>query len=79
MAGPLVGRTWELTALSGLLDEVERGRGQGALVLGDAGIGKSSTAAAFADTARDRGCTVAWGRSPETETMSPHCQATPGA
>lgn len=65
----VVGRVRELTALAGLLDEVERGRGQGALLIGDAGIGKSTTAAAFADTARHRGYAVAWGRCPESETM----------
>ncbi|MEU4389253.1 AAA family ATPase [Kribbella sp. NPDC023855] len=69
MAEGVVGRAWELAALAGLLDEVERGRGRGALLLGDAGIGKSTTAAAFADTARDRGHLVVWGRCPETETL----------
>ena len=65
----VVGRRRELGTLAGLLDEVERGRGQGALVIGDAGIGKSTTVAAFADTARERGYVVAWGRCPETETL----------
>ncbi|HEY3556147.1 MAG TPA: AAA family ATPase [Kribbella sp.] len=65
----VVGRTRELSILGGLLDEVERGRGQGALVIGDAGIGKSTTAAALADTARSRGYAVAWGRCPEAETL----------
>ncbi|MER7245101.1 AAA family ATPase [Kribbella sp. NPDC000426] len=65
----VVGRRRELGTLAGLLDEVERGRGQGALLIGDAGIGKSTTAAAFADTARERGYVVAWGRCPETETL----------
>ncbi|MFI5693305.1 ATP-binding protein [Kribbella sp. NPDC051586] len=65
----VVGRQRELGTLAGLLDEVERGRGQGALLIGDAGIGKSTTAAAFADTARERGYAVAWGRCPETETL----------
>ncbi|HEY3513397.1 AAA family ATPase [Kribbella sp. NPDC051137] len=65
----VVGRTRELSTLTGLLDEVERGRGQGALLIGDAGIGKSTVAAALADVARDRGYAVAWGRCPETETL----------
>ncbi|MFF0270411.1 ATP-binding protein [Kribbella sp. NPDC004536] len=65
----VVGRTRELSTLTGLLDEVERGRGQGALVIGDAGIGKSTTAAVLADTARSRGYAVAWGRCPETEAL----------
>ncbi|NUR99235.1 MAG: AAA family ATPase [Kribbellaceae bacterium] len=65
----VVGRTRELSTLTGLLDEVERGRGQGALLIGDAGIGKSTTAAVLADTARSRGYAVAWGRCPETETL----------
>jgi hypothetical protein len=65
----VVGRDRELGTLAGLLGEVEHGRGQGALLLGDAGIGKSTTASAFADAARDRGYAVAWGRCPETETL----------
>ncbi|WP_432891084.1 ATP-binding protein [Kribbella sp. CA-245084] len=65
----VVGRQRELGTLAGLLDEVERGRGQGALLIGDAGIGKSTTVAAFAETARERGYVVAWGRCPETETL----------
>ena len=65
----VVGRAGELGVLAGLLDEVDRGRGQGALLIGDAGIGKSATASAFADTVRDRGYAVAWGRCPETETL----------
>ncbi|GAA1119536.1 hypothetical protein GCM10009630_16690 [Kribbella jejuensis] len=65
----MVGRTRELSTLTGLLDEVERGRGQGALLIGDAGIGKSTTAAVLADTARSRRYAVAWGRCPETETL----------
>jgi predicted ATPase len=69
MPGRVVGRQRELSTLAGLLDEAERGRGQGALLIGDAGIGKSTTAAAFADTVRDRGYAVAWGQCPETETL----------
>ncbi|HZX08921.1 ATP-binding protein, partial [Kribbella sp.] len=65
----VVGRTRELSTLGGLLDEVERGRGQGVLLIGDAGIGKSTVASALADAARGRGYAVAWGRCPETETL----------
>ncbi|MGW7686052.1 ATP-binding protein [Kribbella sp. NPDC054772] len=69
MPDRVVGRIRELSTLTGLLAEVERGHGQGALLIGDAGIGKSATATAFADTASERGYAVAWGRCPEIETL----------
>jgi len=50
-----VGRTAELTGLRDLLDEVVAGRPRLALVMGDAGIGKSRLIAEVAKTSRHRG------------------------
>ena len=65
MVERLVGRRWELRALVDLLDAARAGRGRGLLLLGDAGIGKTTLAEALAAQAAD--CTVGWGRCPEIE------------
>jgi hypothetical protein len=65
MTGRMVGRAWELRALAGLLGSAAAGRGRGIAVLGDAGIGKTTLAAALADEAT--GFTVGWGRCTEEE------------
>lgn len=62
-----VGRERELTRLGGLLVDAQLGLGGAALLLGDAGIGKSSLADAFARAALTAGCAVAWGRCPEAD------------
>jgi hypothetical protein len=62
-----VGRDRELARLSGLLDDARLGLGGAAVLLGDPGIGKSSLADALARAALNAGCTVAWGRCPETD------------
>lgn len=62
-----VGRDRELTRLGRLLDDAQLGLGGAALLLGDAGIGKSSLADAFARAALTGGCAVAWGRCPEAD------------
>lgn len=67
MAERLVGRRWELRALVDLLAAAESGRGRGLLLLGDAGIGKTTLAEALAAEAGD--CTVGWGRCPEVEAL----------
>ena len=64
-ATALVGRDAELSRLGELLDAAARGRGGGAVLLGEAGIGKTAVAAAAATAAESRGFTVAWGRCPE--------------
>jgi predicted ATPase len=51
----------------GLLDDARSGRGRAALVLGDAGIGKTRLTEAFAAAAADTPMTIAWGRCTEAE------------
>lgn len=63
-SSPLVGRDVEVSRLSELLDAARAGRGGGAVLLGEAGIGKSSLADAIAAQAIARGFTAAWGRCP---------------
>jgi len=65
MVERLVGRQWELGALTELLGAARSGRGAGMLLLGDAGIGKTTLAHALAEQATD--FTVGWGRCLETE------------
>lgn len=67
MSGQLVGRDRELTALAGLLGQVRAGHGRGVVLLGEAGIGKTSLAEVFADHAQERGFSVSWGRCTEAE------------
>ena len=69
MAESLVGRDWELTALADLLAAGGAGRGRGFLVLGDAGIGKTTLATAFAAQAEAEGFAVGWGRCPQGEAV----------
>jgi AAA ATPase domain len=63
----LVGRRWELDVLIDLASSARSGRGRGLLLLGDAGIGKTTLAEALATEAE--GCTVGWGRCPEIEAL----------
>jgi predicted ATPase len=70
MVERLVGRRWELRALVELLGAAQSGRGRGLLLLGDAGIGKTTLAEALA--AEAVGCTVGWGRCPEIEAAMPY-------
>lgn len=65
MAEELIGRRWELGSLTNLLASARSGRGQGLLLLGDAGIGKTTLAEALA--AQAGGCTVGLGRCPDSE------------
>ncbi|MGH3861868.1 ATP-binding protein, partial [Actinokineospora sp.] len=67
----LVGRDAEVSRLTDLLDAAQTGRGGGAVLLGEAGIGKSSLADAVAAQATARGFTVAWGRCP-TLSLAPY-------
>jgi len=54
-------------ALVDLLGTARSGRGRGLLLLGDAGIGKTTLAEALA--AEAVGCIVGWGRCPEMEAV----------
>ena len=58
----LLGRERELAALRAALASASRGRGRLVLLSGEAGIGKTRLADAFAVEARDHGARVAWGR-----------------
>ncbi|MDG6109877.1 AAA family ATPase [Dactylosporangium aurantiacum] len=60
----LVGRAAELAALDGHLDAARRGGGRMVAVVGEAGIGKTTLAAAVADRAAAAGVPVVWGRCP---------------
>src|SRR6266480_2171749 len=63
----LVGRDAEVATLATLLDEARAGRGRAALLLGEAGIGKTRVAEAASALAAAEGCAVAWGRCPDSE------------
>jgi len=63
----LVGRDVELATLEALLADARSGRGRSAVLLGDAGIGKTTLAEAVAELAASRECTVGWGRCPDGE------------
>lgn len=61
MAGPLIGREEEIGRLRGLLDRLhETGRGGIAVVVGDAGVGKTRLLAAMEAEARERGLAWTW-------------------
>ncbi|HEY8517315.1 MAG TPA: AAA family ATPase [Candidatus Binatia bacterium] len=60
-----VGRDPELALLRSGLDAALRGEGQLVALVGDAGIGKTRTAAFLAGDARARGMSVVWGRCHE--------------
>lgn len=59
---PLVGRGLELEALSDALTEARTGRGRCVMLVGEAGVGKTTLARAVAHEATVRGFGVAWGR-----------------
>ena len=63
----VVGRDAPLGALTALLAGARSGRGRVALVLGEAGIGKTTVVEALADVAARDGVAVGWGRCPEGE------------
>lgn len=68
---PLVGRQPELEALRARLEEMLAGRGSAAMLAGEAGIGKTALAQAFAAEAAERGAAVLWGSCPEGEWAPP--------
>ncbi|GAA2417183.1 helix-turn-helix transcriptional regulator [Actinomadura vinacea] len=71
-APALIGRTTELTALTGALDRAAAGTAGAVLVSGDAGVGKSHLVGALTRTARDRGCTVLVGQCAELGESMPY-------
>ncbi|HYE92570.1 MAG TPA: AAA family ATPase, partial [Terriglobales bacterium] len=68
---PLVGRDTELVALRERLTLAARGKGQVAVITGEAGIGKSRLVAELASDASARGIRVLLGRAHETEQILP--------
>jgi hypothetical protein len=58
----LLGREREMAALRAALASASRGRGRLVLLSGEAGIGKTRLADAFAFEAREQGARVVWGR-----------------
>ncbi|MGH7785296.1 MAG: ATP-binding protein, partial [Candidatus Binatia bacterium] len=69
---PFVGRSRELRRLGQRLTAAADGHGGLALLLGEPGIGKTRTAEAFADLARQRGAVVLWGRCHGGEPSLPY-------
>lgn len=63
----MVGRDPELAGLAGLVADAAAGRGRVALMLGEAGIGKTSLAEAADGLAREAGFDVVWGRCPAAD------------
>jgi DNA-binding CsgD family transcriptional regulator len=64
-AGALVGRDGEMTLLTGLIEELVRGRGNSVLIEGEPGIGKSALVRAAVAEAPPAGCQVFWGAGDE--------------
>jgi DNA-binding CsgD family transcriptional regulator len=56
-----VGRTRELAILAELLELAQGGRGAAVVLFGEAGVGKTRTAQAFAEEAQAAGARIAWG------------------
>jgi DNA-binding SARP family transcriptional activator len=68
---PLVGRGPEMAALLRARGRAWRGQAMTAVILGEAGIGKSRLAAALASDSREHGGRVLGGRAYETERILP--------
>ena len=68
----LLNRDYEFSQLCRALDGALRGRGQIVLTAGEAGIGKTTLAQAFAARANTRGARVIWGRSGDLEGSPPY-------
>ncbi len=69
---PFVGRREQLRTLLSALAEVREGHARFVLLVGAAGIGKTTTAERFARIARRSGCEVLWGGSHEWEESPPY-------
>ena len=68
----LLNREHQLSQLCRALDGALRGRGQIVLIAGEAGMGKTTLAQAFAARANARGARVVWGRSGDREGSPPY-------
>src|SRR5262249_1142992 len=69
---PFLGRAGELARLGRRLEEARAGRGGVAMLVGEAGIGKTRTLEEFAETARAQEVLVLWGRCYEGEAARPY-------
>ena len=69
---PFVGRATELERLTTKLHETRAGHGRLVMVAGEPGIGKTRTLEEFAETARNEGALVLWGRCYEGEAARPY-------
>ena len=69
---PFVGRREQLRMLLSALAEVREGHVRFVLLVGAAGIGKTTTAERFARVAHRSGCEVLWGGSHEWEESPPY-------
>lgn len=69
---PFIGRQHERTRLLKCLDDAGQGRGGCAIILGEAGIGKSRLLAELAQAADWRGWHIAWGKADEFTTPQPY-------
>ena len=70
-AGPLVGRDAELERLRETLHAANRHGGRMLALVGEAGIGKTSLAAALGAQAAESGVPVVWGRCPDVGQAPP--------
>jgi len=69
--GPLIGREEELEKLRRALDEVRGGLGRVVVILGEAGVGKTSLVAAVGADVRERGARLLLGRCYESQQILP--------
>lgn len=69
---PFIGRRQERTRLLHRLDEAAQGSGGAAILLGEAGVGKSRLLAELAHAADWRGWHIAWGKADEFTTPRPY-------
>jgi DNA-binding SARP family transcriptional activator/tetratricopeptide (TPR) repeat protein len=68
---PLIGREGELVQLRCALDEVGSGLGRVVVIVGEAGVGKSSLVTVIGADARERGARMLLGRCYETQQILP--------
>jgi DNA-binding SARP family transcriptional activator len=69
--GPLIGREGELEKLRRTLDEVRSGLGRVVMIVGEAGVGKSSLVTVVGADARERGARMLLGRCYESQQILP--------
>ena len=68
---PIVGRLVEQTQLLAALEQTAKGRGSVVLLVGEAGIGKSTLAQRLSEEARRRGMPTVWGAGATFEAAPP--------